>query len=132
MACLAVHPGQPHMVAVGGEEPAGGGSLLVFDLRQGGGPASSIEVPAGSGAGAAAANGVRDLAFDAAGDGTALAFCTAGGVVGAAWEGRGRARALYREPTAGAQALCLGAAGPLRQLFCATDQEALIYMAGVL
>ncbi len=63
-------------------------------------------------------------------DGTQV-FCTAAGVVGAARES-GKVRVIYREPTAAVEALCLGSAGPCREVFCATDQEALVFLANVL
>jgi hypothetical protein len=58
-------------------------------------------------------------------------FCTRQGVLGAARES-GKVRVIYREPTAAAEALCLGSAGPCREVFCVTDQEALVFMANVI
>lgn len=41
-------------------------------------------------------------------------------------------RRIYQEPSASVEGLCMASAGAVRELFCVTDQEALVFMANVL
>jgi hypothetical protein len=141
-----VHPAQPFCCASGGAD----GGVAVWDLRsagqqaqQGAAPAGVVRCAAGdhgrSDDGASAA--VCDLRFEGSsgiGSGSQrLVYCTAGGAIGvlrdaAAAAATARPQLLFREPTAAVRACCLGAGGPCTQLFCATDQEGLVYLANAL
>ena len=62
-----------------------------------------------------------------------LVYCTSGGAIGVLRDAAaGAGRLVFQEPTAAVRACCLGAAGPCTQLFCATDQEGLVFMANAL
>lgn len=115
LVALAAHPAQAHVCATG----TAGGAVALWDLRTGSQSARhSVE-------GAVAA-----LCYDRAGGGGGgqLAFGTSRGVVGLV--GARGTRELYREPTAGVEALSFsGGAGAATQLCCATDQEGLVFMA---
>ena len=57
-------------------------------------------------------------------------YCTSEGSIGVLRDAAaGAGRLLFQEPTAAVRACCLGAAGPCTQLFCATDQEGLVFRA---
>ena len=149
ITALDVHPAQHYCVATGGAD----GTVAVWDLRS----ASSQQQQqqqqqqraqqqaAGQGAavacctvGGAGGGAVCDLRFEGAssiGSGSQrLVYCTSGGAIGLLRDAAsGAGRLLFQEPTAAVRACCLGAvAAPSPQLFCATDQEGLVFMANCL
>ncbi|GAB4822960.1 hypothetical protein N2152v2_010006 [Parachlorella kessleri] len=117
LSCLAAHPAQPHVCASGSHE----GGVQLWDLRQGRQPVVALKTGAGA---------VNDLHYDAGSNAPQLVLCSSEGLVATAHDS-GRLRTLYREPTASMEGLCLGSAGPCRELFCVTDQQALVFMANV-
>ena len=146
ITCLDVHPAQHYCCATGGAD----GSVAVWDLRAA--SAAATATSAGSSqqqqsqqaaavaccsvAGSSGA-GVCDLRFEGGasiGSGSQrLVYCTSGGAIGVLRDAAaGAGRLLFQEPTAAVRACCLGAAGPCTQLFCATDQEGLVFMANAL
>lgn len=137
ITCLDVHPAQHFACATG----AADGSVAVWDLRA----ASSAGQQPGAGAAAQPAvvccsvtggtgASVCDLRFEGSstiGSGSQrLVYCTSGGALGLLRDAAaGAGRLLFQEPTAAVRSCCLGATGPCSQLFAATDQEGLVYIA---
>lgn len=145
ITALDVHPAQHYCVATG----AADGTVAVWDLRSASSsqqqqqqaqqpPPQQQAAVACCTVGGAGAGAVCDLRFEGAstiGSGSQrLVYCTSGGAIGLLRDAAsGAGRLLFQEPTAAVRACCLGAvAAPAAQLFCATDQEGLVFMANCL